>query len=177
MSQPHDTVRRGSVLWIAMTALFMGMTILSSMLPIPLLGVNVYLCDVFINVAAILMDPLAAFFVGGVGAFLGDVFFYPSAMMITLLSHGLQALTVSFVYRHFTAKKRAYTGTFAIILGEIAMILGYTLIRGLIYNRPEIILGKMAGECIQGVFGAVVSVFLLYPMRLETTFHEMMRKQ
>ncbi len=177
MSQPHEAIKKGSVLWIAMTAIFMGMTIISSSFSIPLFTTRVYLCDVFINVAAILLDPLAAFFVGGVGAFLGDVFFYPSAMMITLLSHGLQALIVSFVYRHFSAKKRVYTGTFAIVLGEIAMILGYTLIRGLIYNRPEIILGKMAGECIQGAFGAVVSVILLYPMRLENTFHEMMRKQ
>ena len=49
-------------------------------LPVP--GGHLYLNDVIICTAAILLDdPKAAFIVGGVGAFLGDLFFYPTPIV------------------------------------------------------------------------------------------------
>ena len=76
-------IRRGSVLWLTTTALLMGMNIILSMsvLSIPVPGGHLYFCDTVINIAAVLLDPVAAFVVGGVGSFLGDFFFYPAPML------------------------------------------------------------------------------------------------
>ncbi len=51
--------------------------------------------DIVICTAAILLDPLGAFVVGGLGAFLGDMFFYPAPMFVSLVTHGLQAAVIS----------------------------------------------------------------------------------
>ena len=53
----------------------MNIAVCPASVPVP--GGHFYLNDIIICTAAILMDPLAAFMVGGVGAFLGDMIFYP----------------------------------------------------------------------------------------------------
>ena len=62
-------IRRGSVLWLTTTALLTGMNIILSLsiFSIPVPGGHLYFCDTVINVAAVLLDPVAAFVVGGVG--------------------------------------------------------------------------------------------------------------
>ena len=74
-------LRRSSARWLTTTALLMGMNIVLSLsiFSIPVPGGHLYFCDAVIDTAAILLDPLAAFVVGGVGSFLGDFFFYPDA--------------------------------------------------------------------------------------------------
>ena len=64
--------------WLTITALFMALNIIMSSFGIPVPGGHLYLCDVIICTAALLLDPLAAFLVGGVGSFLGDMLFYPA---------------------------------------------------------------------------------------------------
>ena len=63
------------VKWLTFTALFMSMNIVLSSFSIPVPGGHLYLNDVIICTAAILLDPLGAFIVGGVGAFFGDMIF------------------------------------------------------------------------------------------------------
>lgn len=57
------------VKWITFTALFMAMNIVLSSFSIPVPGGHLYLNDVVICTAAIILDPVAAFLAGGVGAF------------------------------------------------------------------------------------------------------------
>ena len=78
MTTAAYSIRRGSVAWLTMTALFMGMNIIlsMSMFSIPVPGGHLYFCDTVINAAAMLLDPVSAFLVGGVGSFLGDFFYY-----------------------------------------------------------------------------------------------------
>lgn len=78
--KPEDLRRRKPVLWLTMTALFMAMVVVLSMsaLSIPVPGGHLYFNDVVIDTAAMLMDPLSAFIACGVGAFLGDLLFYPA---------------------------------------------------------------------------------------------------
>lgn len=45
---------------------------------VPVPGGHIYLNDIIIVIAALSLDPLGAFLVGGVGAFLGDFFSIPS---------------------------------------------------------------------------------------------------
>ena len=70
----------------------MAMNVALSSFGVPVPGGHLYLNDIVICLAAILFDPVAAFMVGGVGAFLGDLFFYPTPMFVSLVTHGLQAV-------------------------------------------------------------------------------------
>ncbi|MBR5756400.1 MAG: ECF transporter S component, partial [Firmicutes bacterium] len=67
---------------ITTTAILMAMNIILSSLGMPVPGGHLYLNDVVICLAAILLNPFEAFVVGGIGAFLGDFFFYPAPMFV-----------------------------------------------------------------------------------------------
>ncbi len=58
-----------------------------------------------IDIAAILMDPSAAFVADGIGSFLDDFFFYPAPIFVSLVTHGLQAVIVSAVSHSLLTKK------------------------------------------------------------------------
>ena len=69
---------RQNTMWLCTTAVLMAMNVAFSSFGVPVAGGHLYLNDIVICTAAIILDPLAAFMVGGVGAFLGDLFFYPT---------------------------------------------------------------------------------------------------
>jgi len=87
-----------STVKITITALFMAMNIVLSSFSIPVPGGHLYLNDIVICLASILLNPLEAFIVGGIGAFLGDLLFYPAPMFVSLVTHGLQAIVISDMY-------------------------------------------------------------------------------
>ena len=89
MPQKNVSAKKTTV-WLCITALFMALNVALSSFGVPVPGGHLYLNDVVICTAAIVLDPFAAFAVGGVGAFLGDLFFYPAPMFVSLLTHGLQ---------------------------------------------------------------------------------------
>ena len=62
--------------WLTVCGFLMAMNTVLSSFNIPVPGGHFYLNDVIIVAAALSLDPLGAFLVGGVGAFLGDFFFY-----------------------------------------------------------------------------------------------------
>ena len=61
--------------WLCTTAIFMALNIAMSSFGVPVPGGHLYMNDIIICTAAIILDPFAAFMAGGVGAFLGDLFF------------------------------------------------------------------------------------------------------
>ena len=72
----RNAQKSNATLAICITALFMALNIMMSSFGLPVPGGHLYLNDVIICTAAILLDdPKAAFIVGGVGAFLADVRF------------------------------------------------------------------------------------------------------
>ena len=170
-------VRRGSVQWLTVTALFMSMTVVLSLsvFSIPVPGGHLYFCDTVINMAAILLDPFAAFMVGGIGSFLGDFFFYPAPMFVSLVTHGLQAVAVSLVSHRLKTKKAAAASSAAVVLGGFIMVAGYTFGRAFVYATPEASLIKLPFEILQAGFGALLSVILVYPMRLGKAFRSIVR--
>lgn len=135
---PNDLRRRKPVLWLTMTALFMAMVVVLSMsaLSIPVPGGHLYFNDVVIDTAAMLMDPLSAAIAGGVGAFLGDMLFYPAPMFVSLITHGLQALVISLLCRKLRMKQPAACAI-AVLAGAVIMVVGYTLGRAFVYSTPE----------------------------------------
>ena len=179
MSSTAIAVRRGSVRWLTTTALFMGMNIILSLsiFSIPVPGGHLYFCDAVIDTAAILLDPFAAFVVGGIGSFLGDFFFYPAPMFVSLVTHGLQAVIVSVISHRLPAKKPVLSSSIAVAVGAIVMVIGYTLGRAYVYSTPEYAVLKLPFEILQAGFGAVVSVLLLYPMRIDSAFRRILNHQ
>lgn len=148
--------------WVAVCALFMAMNIALSSFSLPVPGGHLYLNDIVIVTAAILLDPLGAFAVGGIGAFLGDMFFYPTPMFVSLAVHGLQAVVIS-LFAHKGAEQTGFKRTLiGVILGVIIMVVGYTLGRAFIYSTPEYAILKLPFQILQAVVGAAVGMFLCF---------------
>ena len=156
--KPEDLRRRKPVLWLTMTALFMAMVVVLSMsaLSIPVPGGHLYFNDVVIDTAAMLMDPLSAFIACGVGAFLGDLLFYPAPMFVSLITHGLQALVISLLCRKLRMKQ-PLACAIAVLAGAIVMVVGYTLGRAFVYSTPEYAIMKLPFQCLQAGVGAVIA--------------------
>ena len=150
MSNASVTLRRGSVRWLTITALFMGMNIILSLsiFSIPVPGGHLYFCDAVIDTAAILLDPFAAFVVGGIGSFLGDFFFYPAPMFVSLVTHGLQAVIVSLLSHSLWTRKPVLSSSVAVTAGAVIMVIGYTLGRAYVYSTPEYAVLKLPFEIL-----------------------------
>ena len=131
-------------------------------------GGHLYLNDAVICTAAILLDPLGAFFVGGVGAFLGDFFFYPAPMFVSLVTHGLQAVVVSLCAHKLTKEHRGCGALVGVILGIIINVAGYSVGRALVYATPEAAMLKVPFQVFQAAFGAAVSMLLCFKAGLLT---------
>ena len=74
---------------ICFVGLFTALNVALSSFGVPVPGGHLYLNDIVICLAALIFDPISAFVIGGVGAFLGDFFFYPTPMFVSLVTHGL----------------------------------------------------------------------------------------
>ena len=165
---------RYSPLWLTTTAVFMAMNVALCSFSIPVPGGHLYLCDVVICTAAILLDPVGAFVAGGVGAFLGDLFFYPAPMFVSLATHGLQAVVISLCVRRLSAKKSELAALVGVSLGAVIMVTGYTLGRAYVYATPEYAMIKLPYEILQAVIGAAAGVLLCYHGRLKEIFEKNM---
>ena len=167
-------LQRYSPLWLTTTAVFMAMNVALCSFSIPVPGGHLYLCDVIICTAAILLDPVGAFVAGGVGAFLGDLFFYPAPMFVSLVTHGLQAVVISLCVRRLSAKKPEIAAIVGVSIGAVIMVTGYTLGRAYVYATPEYAVIKLPYEILQAVIGAAAGVLLCYHGRLKDIFEKNM---
>lgn len=166
-----------SARWITVTAAFMAMNIVMSSFSIPVPGGHLYLCDVVICTAAILLDPLSAFLVGGVGSFLGDLFFYPAPMFVSLATHGLQAIVISLCARHLRGRKPWSGAVVGVTIGAVIMVVGYSLGRAYVYATPEYAVIKLPYEILQAVVGAVAGVMLCWRGRLKSVFDRFLSRR
>ena len=161
MSSQTQLRKKHPTKWLTVTAMLMAMNVVMSSFSIPVPGGHLYLNDAVICTAAILLDPLGAFIVGGVGAFLGDFFFYPAPMFVSLVTHGLQAVVISLCVRKLSASR--YRGALVgVILGVLINVVGYSLGRAFIYSTPEYSLLKLPFQIFQAAFGAAVSMLLCF---------------
>ena len=151
-----------TTLWLCITAMFMALNVAMSSFGVPVPGGHLYMNDIVICTAAILLDPFAAFMVGGVGAFLGDMLFYPTPMFVSLVTHGLQAVVIS-VFSHYTIKKHPVIASgIGVAIGAVIMVVGYSLGRAFIYSTPEYAILKLPYQILQAVVGAVIGMILCW---------------
>lgn len=168
----YNLIKKKPVLWLTMVAVLMAMNVVLSSFSIPVPGGHLYLNDIVICTAAILLDPLGAFIVGGVGAFLGDFFFYPAPMFVSLASHGLEAVVVSLCAHNLFKEKKALGAGIGVVLGAIIMVIGYTLGRAFVYSTPEYAIIKLPFEILQASIGAVMGMVLCFSHNLAQRFEK-----
>ena len=130
--------------WLCITAMFMALNIVMSSFSIPVPGGHLYMNDIVICTAAILLDPFAAFMVGGVGAFLG----------------------------HIMKKHRVLSSGIGVGIGAVIMIVGYSLGRAFLYSTPEYAILKLPYQILQAVVGAVAGMILCWKCKLVELFHQ-----
>ena len=149
---------------LCFTALFTAINIVlsSSIFSIPVPGGHLYLNDIVICFSALVFDPFSAFIIGGVGAFLGDFFFYPAPMFVSLVTHGLQAVVISLISGRFENIPKFYKSLLAVTIGAVIMVVGYSLGRAYIYSTPEYAITKLPYQILQALLGAVVSLVIEY---------------
>ncbi len=167
-----QTNKRSNTLWLCTTALLMGMNIALSSFGVPVPGGHLYLNDIVICTAGILCDPLAAFLVGGVGAFLGDFFFYPTPMFVSLVTHGVQAVVISLFSRHVLKKKPVLASGIGVALGAVIMVTGYSLGRAFVYSTPEAAWLKLPYQILQATVGAVCGMLLCWKCGLSEAYRK-----
>ena len=142
--------------------MFMALNVAMSSFGVSVPGGHLYLNDIIICTAAIILDPVAAFIVGGVGAFLGDLLFYPAPMFVSLVTHGLQAIIIS-VFSHYVLKKHPVLASgIGVSIGAVIMVVGYSLGRAFIYSTPEYALMKLPFQFLQAAVGAVAGMLLCW---------------
>lgn len=164
---------RRSLRWMAVTAILMAMNVALSSFGVPVPGGHLYLNDIVICIAGILLDPFGAFLVGGVGAFLGDFFFYPTPMFVSLVTHGLQAIVISLCVRHTFSGRKPLAAGLGVSLGAIIMVVGYSLGRAFIYSTPEYAILKLPFQILQAAVGAIAAMLLCFRFKLLELYHKM----
>lgn len=174
MASMEKEKRQRMTLWICLTGILMGANVVMSSFCIEVPGGHFYLNDVIICTAAILLDPLAAFMVGGIGAMIGDALFYPVAMLVSLISHGGEALAISFATRYLCPRKRWLGSLIGVVIGSVIMVTGYSLGRAFVYATPAYAVIKLPFECLQMGVGAVSGMLLCYRCGLQRRFERML---
>lgn len=165
-----------TTLRITVTAVFMAMTIALSSFGIPVPGGHLYLCDVIISLAAILLGPLEAFVVGGIGSFLGDMLFYPLPMFVSLAVHGLQAVVISLISHHTFKEHPQVASGIGVAIGAVIMVIGYTLGKTFVYSTWETAVVKLPYEIAQGAVGAIIGMILCWNFGIRKIYRKMVEE-
>ena len=164
-------MKKETTLRLTLTAVFMAFNIVLSSLGIPVPGGHLYLCDVAICLAAILLNPFEAFVVGGIGSFLGDMIFYPLPMFVSLVTHGLQAVVISLISHHTIKSNPKLASGIGVSIGAVIMVVGYTLGKIFVYSTLEYAIIKLPYEIAQGALGAVLGWVLCWKCRIHAAFN------
>ena len=162
-----NTKRKYGTRWLCTTALLMAMNIIMSMsvFSVPVPGGHLYLNDVIICFASLILDPVGAFCVGGIGAFLGDLFFYPTPMFVSLVTHGLQAVVISLCAHRLLKDKPKLASAIGVTLGAVIMVVGYSLGRAFIYATPTAAIAKLPYQILQAAVGAILGTVLRWRVK------------
>ena len=149
---------------LTVTALLMALNIImsTSVLSVPVPGGHMYLNDVIIVSAAILLEPFYAFLVGGVGAFIGDMLFYPTPMFVSLAVHGVQALVISLFVHRWMKGRPLPASVVGALIGWVITFTGYSLGRAFIYSTPAYAIAKLPFQILQTAVGSAIALFLCW---------------
>lgn len=158
---------------MCLTAVFLAMNVALSSFGVPVPGGKIYLNDVIICFASLVLDPFSAFAVGGIGAFLGDALFYPTPMFVSLATHGLQAVAISLIAGGYKGRLPVlWRAIIGVCVGAVIMVAGYTLGKIFVYSTFEYAMIKLPFETAQATVGAVGGTVLLFATPLKKYMYE-----
>ena len=169
MQKPYFTTKK-----ICITAAFLALNVImsSSFLSIPVPGGHLYLNDSIISLAALVLDPISAFIVGGVGAFIGDFLFYPAPMFVSLVTHGLQAVVISLCARRMLKNRPVTASAIGSAFGLLITVVGYTLGRAFIYGTPAYAVAKLPFQILQTAVGSAAALLLCWKAGLVKLYNK-----
>ena len=154
----------------------MAINILFSSFGVPVGFATLYLTDIAVCLAGILLNPVLAVVAGGVGAFLGDLFFYPAAMITTIIVRTVQVIIIS-VFSHYIMKnKPLISSIIGCAIGIIIMALGYTFLGAVFYKTLEASIAKLPLEALQAAVGVIVAIPICFKFRLRKIVDEYIKK-
>lgn len=157
---------------LTISALFMTATLIlsASILSIPVPGGHFYINGIVIFLVGLLFPPLEAVIVASIGSFLGDFFFYPAPMFVTLVTHGLQVLAISWLVGPKAMKASKSRVWFAMSVGAIIDIVGYGLGRAFVYANPQYAILKLPFDVLAVLLSMVVVSVIYFKTSLFKDF-------
>lgn len=150
---------------LCLAAVFMALNVVLSSFGVPVPGGKIYLNGIIICFASLFLDPFSAFAVGGVGAYLGDLFFYPAPRYVSLIVRGVQAVAISLISGGYKRNKpEILRAIIAVCVGAIISVCGYTFGKYFYVgtNWWGYATAKLPFQIMQDVVCPAVSVALLY---------------
>ena len=170
--------------WIAYTAMLTALVVATSVIPpIPIGTNNVYWCDGMILLGAYLMDPVASFILGGLGAALYDFGVGHVHMAVaSLIIHGLQGAVTSALlhYAFVKFKREPLWAVVSAVVGAIIVIGGYFLTYWLIFplTTGESKYGYIyaSERVLRNVIQEIVGITLATLVCYATTFKKQLAK-
>lgn len=159
---------------LTVSAFFMGLMIIlsSSVFSIPVPGGHFYFNTILIFLVSLYFNPFEALVIAGLGSFLGDFFFYPAPMFVTLITHSLQVLVIGLLLRKAKTPYPPLAVVLAFSLGGVLDLIGYYLGRSFIYATPTYALLKLPFDALGVILGVAVACFIYY----KTPFSKTMAK-
>lgn len=146
-------------------AFFMALMIIlsSSMFSVPVPGGHFYFNTILIFLVCLYFEPWEAVVIAGVGSFLGDLFFYPAPMFVTLVTHSIQAFVMASLIGLGKRERVSFTQlSLAFVVGGIIDIVGYFIGRSYLYATPSYASLKLPFDIIAFFVGAALAIFLYY---------------
>lgn len=147
-----------------LTALCMALVIILSSYGLQVPGGHLYLNDIVIVFAGLILPPPFAMIACGIGSFLGDFFFYPTPMFVSLVTHGLQGWIISSLW-HKQSKPNLFKLILVCEIGAFIMIGGYSLGRAFVYANVQVALLKLPYQILQAQVGVIVGIILYQKLK------------
>ncbi len=143
----------------ALTALVFVATYIIQ-IPMPATGGFVNLGDCMVLLSGFLLGPLWGAAAGGIGSMLTDIVAgYGSFAPGTLIIKALMACFAALLYKALKNRTKL-ASTFAAVLGEVTMVLGYFAYETLILGFGIGAAASIPGNIIQGVAGAAAGILV-----------------
>lgn len=161
-----------STKWLAYTALLTAFVVATMAIPaVPTVAGRIYWVDGMVLFAAYLLDPFAAFIAGGVGSLLYDAIQAPHMMLATLLIHGLQGATVSFLLHcvppRNLKKLECVKAAVCAVIGGVIVVAGYFIYR-YVTSGLAVAVASIPRNVIQEVIGICIATAICYGTTVKT---------
>ena len=150
---------------LCLAAVFMALNVVLSSFGVPVPGGKIYLNGIVICFASLFLDPFSAFAVGGVGAYLGDLFFYPAPRYVSLIVRGASAVAISLISGGYKQKApEIWRAVVAVCAGAVISICGYTFGKYFYVGQNwwGYATAKLPFQIAQDVICPAISVALIY---------------